>query len=211
MVVLVLALCSLTQPASATDDLMASQLVDQAREWQQKDRDDLAADLWRKVLRANPKHPEALVKLGFIEIRAGNLREAEALYSLATRLPKPPTGLSQLSAALSTAKVKPGNAATPLPKPEPEPSKPAPPRPDALKPAQSKLVPAKPAEPAAKTTLDKRVAPKADAPPPIASEQKVRVPAVSAPPKTDVNAKPAQKTEPDSLNLKFSNSMGIAP
>lgn len=66
-------LAALIAPALASDDLETSQMVDQARHWQKKRRDDLAAELWRKVLRFNPKHPEALAKLGAIEARASNL------------------------------------------------------------------------------------------------------------------------------------------
>ena len=70
---LALTLAALAAPALASDDLETCQMVDQARHWQQKRRDDLAAELWRKVLRFNPKHPEALAKLGAIEARASNL------------------------------------------------------------------------------------------------------------------------------------------
>lgn len=101
---LTLALAAFVQPVAAADDLISSQLVDQARHWQQKNRDDIAADLWRKLLRTSPGHPEALVKLGAIEARAGNIKEAEALYNRATQLAKPAIGLSELSTALRTAK-----------------------------------------------------------------------------------------------------------
>jgi len=70
---LIVGLAALVAPALAADDLETSQMVDQARHWQQKRRDDLAAEAWRKVLRFDPKHPEALAKLGAIEARAGNL------------------------------------------------------------------------------------------------------------------------------------------
>ena len=189
-----LALGALTQPSWSADDLMASQLVDQAREWQQKDRDDLAAELWRKLLRANPKHPEALVKLGAIEARAGNLKEAEELHKRAAGLAKPPAGLNQLSLAVGAAKGRPAHLVPALAKSEPS------------KPVPRKPAPPNPVEPAAKTTPDKRVAPKLDAPSPVASEQKTQTLA-STPPKADVSEKPAHKAEADTLNLKFSNSM----
>jgi len=190
MVLLMLALGALTQPSWSADDLMASQWVDPAREWQQKDRDDLAADLWRKLLRANPKHPEALVKLGVIKARAGNLKEAEELHKRAAELAKPPAGLNQLSLAVGAAEGRPAHLLPALAKPEP--SKPAPP---------------KSVETAAKTTPDKRVAPEVDAPSRVSSEQKTQTPAASTPPKADVSEKPAYKAEADTLNLKFSNSM----
>lgn len=121
---LALALALLALPAGAGDDLMSSQLVDQARHWQQKNRDDIAAELWSKLLRANPTHAEALVQLGAIEARAGHLNEAEALYSRASRLAPPPAGLKELSIAIRTAK---GTTQDLPPAPvKPEPRKPAP-------------------------------------------------------------------------------------
>jgi outer membrane biosynthesis protein TonB len=211
--VLAFTLVGLAHSAGLVDDLIASELVDQARQWQQKNRDDLAAELWRKLLRANPKHPEALVKLGVIEARAGNLRAAEALYSRAIQLDKPPVGLNQLSAALDAGKRNPADLARPLPnpnlrpepEPEPEPSKRLPLKAEASQPAPTESV-----EPVAKARPSKPLAPKADAATPVASEQKAQTPAASASPKTSVKEKPAQATEADRLNLKFSNSMGVA-
>ncbi len=101
---LTLAFASLVQSAYAADDLQSSQLVDQARRWQQKNRDDLAADLWHKLLIVDPKHPEALVKLGVIEVGAGNIAEAEALHNRAAQLTPRPAGLKELSTALDAAK-----------------------------------------------------------------------------------------------------------
>lgn len=128
VVALMVALGALPQSSWSADDLITSDLVDQAREWQRKEREDLAANLRRKVFRAEPKHAEALVRLGFIKIRAG------------------------------------------------------------------KLVPTK-----------------ADASARVASEQKVRASAAIVLPKIHVSARPANKTEAETLNSKFSNSMGIAP
>lgn len=70
---LILGLATLVAPTLAADDLETSQMVDQARHWQKKRRDDLAAEAWRKVLRFEPKHPEALAKLSAIEAHTGNL------------------------------------------------------------------------------------------------------------------------------------------
>jgi hypothetical protein len=99
-----LSLAALVQPALGADDLFSSQLVDQARGWQAKGRDDLAADTWRKLLLIDSKHPEALVKLGIIEARAGNRPAAQDLYNRASQLPKPPAGLGGLSALLNPIK-----------------------------------------------------------------------------------------------------------
>ncbi|MBC7502308.1 MAG: hypothetical protein H7315_17685, partial [Herminiimonas sp.] len=114
-------LLSLAQPTWAADDLLSSQLSDQARTWQQKDRDDLAAELWRKVLRADPKHPEALISLAGIELRAGNISQAEALHARARRLARPPAGLARLSSTLQAAKDA-AKPATPKLDPAPAPA-----------------------------------------------------------------------------------------
>ncbi|MFZ4478519.1 MAG: hypothetical protein ACOYNZ_01355 [Rhodoferax sp.] len=180
---LTLASAALVQPVGAADDLQSSQLVDQARHWQKKNRDDIAADYWRKILLIDPKYPEALVKLGMIELRAGNLGEAEALYLRASQLSSRPGGLKELAAAIDvakggTAKLAPQTAPPPVQKKQPEPmlsaspaKAPAPapapaqaqvPAPAAAKPAAVSPVPkasAVPATPAATTTDSSKARP----------------------------------------------------
>lgn len=111
---LILILVAFTQAAWATEDLMTSHLVGQARHWQVKDRDDLAAEIWRSVLRYDPLHGEALIKLGLIEVKAGNPRDANVLLEQATRVNPRPRGLAELSAALSKEVQK---TDTPVPPP----------------------------------------------------------------------------------------------
>ena len=108
--------------AWAVEDLITSQLVDQARHWQHKDRDDLSADIWRSVLRADPEHGEALVKLGLIEARNNNRNDAQRLLENASRVRPRPAGLAALSAALATDPAR--KATTVLPTAKPGPSKP---------------------------------------------------------------------------------------
>ncbi len=112
---LTLALATAAGPGHSADDLATSQLVDQARHWQQKRRDDLASEVWRRLLLLDPKHAEALVQLGLIEARAGHLAEAEALLTRARALAPPPGGVTQLAATLSTAKGEPVSTATVVP------------------------------------------------------------------------------------------------
>ena len=100
---LALILTSFLSQVSAADDLLSSQLVDEARQWQEKDRDDMAASVWRKLLRSVPQHPEALVNLGLIEARAGNRKEAQSLWTRASQLKAPPARLSELTAALKVS------------------------------------------------------------------------------------------------------------
>ncbi len=56
-------LAPLVMPVWSADDLMTQYFVDQAHEWEQKDRPDLALEIWQKVLLGTPNHPEALRKL----------------------------------------------------------------------------------------------------------------------------------------------------
>ena len=114
---LILILVALTQASWAAEDLMTSNLVGQARHWQTKDRDDLAAEIWRSVLRSEPAHGEALVKLGLIEAKVGNLREAAILLDQATRVSPKPRGLTELNAALSNEAPKTESAVLPALKP----------------------------------------------------------------------------------------------
>jgi tetratricopeptide (TPR) repeat protein len=114
---LILILVALTQASWAAEDLMTSNLVGQARHWQTKDRDDLAAEIWRSVLRSEPAHGEALVKLGLIEAKVGNLREAAILLDQATRVSPKPRGLTELNAALSNEALKTESAVLPALKP----------------------------------------------------------------------------------------------
>ncbi len=185
--------------ARAGDDLMASELVDQAREWQQKDRDDIAAEVWRKLLRVNAKHPEALVKLGAIEARAGNLKEAGVLYESASKLTPPPVGLRALALAIDVAKGKPGNLATTVP-PKLEPAKPAP----------ARAEPLKPADPVKKMAPEKSLAPKADNSATVAPPKKTLTPAAVTPPTVETKPKSSQKTETDTPSLIFSESLNLA-
>ncbi len=95
---------SLALPVWSADDLFSSELMDQAYQWQQKNRDDLAAELWQVLLRADPKHAKALINLAAIEVRAGNFLAADALYRRARRLKPPPSDLNTLASLLEQAK-----------------------------------------------------------------------------------------------------------
>jgi tetratricopeptide (TPR) repeat protein len=118
----VFALCALVRPVWAAEDLMTSQLVDQARHWQQRNRDDIAAEIWRSLLRGDPEHGEALVKLGLIEARASNQQAAKKLFEQAIHLRPRPLGLTELAAALSMDKT--GNRNTLVPPSKKVPQKP---------------------------------------------------------------------------------------
>ena len=195
LAVLAISLGFFTLPALSADDLIASELVSQAREWQQKSRDDLAAEIWRKLLRANPQHSEALVKLGIIEARAGNRSEADALYKRAVQLAKPPLGLSQLSAALSADKSTAPDVQRP----------PSQPKPEAAKQADVKQV-----DSVARPKIGKPVVAKTETPASIMPKKKAPTAVASAPPVSDSKKTPVQATTVDALNLTFSDSLGRA-
>lgn len=95
----------LQQPlgVAAADDLVTSQLRDEARLWQSKDRDDLAADAWNRLLLGSPRHGEALVSLGLIMARSGDTVGAKEWYVRASRLKSPPPDLGKLAAAVDMA------------------------------------------------------------------------------------------------------------
>ena len=101
-------------PAFGADDLATRQRVDEAQALQRKGRDDLASDVWRKLLILDPNQRDALVNLGLIEARAGHTDDAQALLARARRLAPPPRGLAQLEAALKSD-VPPARASTPQP------------------------------------------------------------------------------------------------
>jgi Tfp pilus assembly protein PilF len=105
--ILTMALAPCARPVFAADDPALHQLIDQARYWQAKKRDDLAADVWRKILRADPNHPLALVQLGAIEARTGNTKDAEELYKRAAALAPPAAGLAELETALKVQRAAP--------------------------------------------------------------------------------------------------------
>lgn len=102
---LILALTQGVSPAWAVVESASQALIDQATYWHQKNRDDLAGDAWRKLLRAEPNHPKALIELANIELRAGHRAEAEALYNRAAKLNPPPAGYTALGNSLNMSTV----------------------------------------------------------------------------------------------------------
>jgi tetratricopeptide (TPR) repeat protein len=97
---LILVLSQGVAPAWAAVDRASQVVIEQANYWQQKNRDDLAGDAWRKLLRAYPDHPVGLIQLANIELRLGNRVEAENLYNRAAKLNPPPAGLAELGSGL---------------------------------------------------------------------------------------------------------------
>lgn len=88
------------------EDLLTSQMVDEARMWQSKGRMDLAEDIWRRLLITNARNGAALVGLAQIQIKAGRLDEAQALLSRAARLTPSPTALASVISQLRSAQQR---------------------------------------------------------------------------------------------------------
>ncbi len=65
--------------ASYADAVLTPHLLEQAQYWQQRGRDDIAADTWRKVLTNDPANPDALAGLSVYEAQAGHAQAARAL------------------------------------------------------------------------------------------------------------------------------------
>lgn len=100
-----LVLLLLNSAGCSAEDLMTRQMMDEAVEWSAKGRDDLAARIWLKLLSYEPGNGEALVKLGLIEFRAGNLKSAQSLHQRALRVTPTPIGLGRLTRALNPTEV----------------------------------------------------------------------------------------------------------
>ena len=71
-------LCLLAGPVHAQDAANA-QLVSQGNYWHDQGRDDLASDTWKKLLRIDPRQPDALLGLGRIALAQGRQGEARSL------------------------------------------------------------------------------------------------------------------------------------
>ena len=61
-------------PAASSAAVRA--LIDQARHWQQRQRADLAAQAWQKLLGIDPRHPDALQGMASLSLDAGKFEEA---------------------------------------------------------------------------------------------------------------------------------------
>lgn len=89
--------------AYAAGDLVGRQLRDEARMWESKDRDDLAAEAWSRLLLGDPQHGEAMVSMGMINFRSGDIAGARQWYARASRLRTAPLELGKLAGALASA------------------------------------------------------------------------------------------------------------
>lgn len=71
-------------------------LIEQAQYWSQRGRDDNAADAWRKLLKIDPDHVDALVALTLFESQNGN---AELAKSYLAKLKQLKAGSAQIRVA----------------------------------------------------------------------------------------------------------------
>ena len=105
-----------TSSAFASPEGVESQLLEQSRQWEEQLRDDLARQPLNKVLRTRPTQPEALARLGEIEIRAQNHPRAEKLLAQlkATAPDSPSTRQLDLALRLATTDAEKVNQARAL-------------------------------------------------------------------------------------------------
>ena len=64
--------------AAFAETALTQQLKEQAQFWQQRGRDENAADAWRKLLKVDANHIEALMALAALEAKAGHPEDAKA-------------------------------------------------------------------------------------------------------------------------------------
>ncbi|WP_194723925.1 tetratricopeptide repeat protein [Noviherbaspirillum malthae] len=202
----------LTPAAWSADDLISHQMADEARMWQQKDRDDLAATIWRKLLSTQPLHPQALVQLGLIEAQSGDLKQAEALHARASRLSPPPPGLAGLAKAIEARKMPASAreraiAAATAPRAAALPS-PAPVAPAAATPVPAPAPAAAPAASAAPASRPSTPVDKAAAP--AATSSAKPGPAPVAPPARADEAKPPATQVPARAAIKPADGASAA-
>ena len=60
---------------------LTQQLKEQAQFWQQRGRDDNAADAWRKLLKVDANNIDALMALSILEAKAGNPEQAKTYFA----------------------------------------------------------------------------------------------------------------------------------
>lgn len=214
-----LTLIVLAFPSRSVDDLYTIQMVDQARQWQQKNRDDLAASLWRKLLIFDPKHPEALIKLGIIEARSGSVGLAEALLHRAMQLNPAPGRLQDLSDAIRVAKGTAPEIALPMPskavetpvktsRAQPPTDKPTkPPTLELQKPAETVATPVRIEPSTSKSTSSRHKEPSKTAEPKLPAS---KMPSAKQPTASDPTLKATQTRTPvpaAETELNFSTSL----
>lgn len=203
------------------EDLLTSQMVDEAKMWQSKGRTDLAADIWRRLLISNPQHGVALVGLAQTQIRAGNLAEAEALLARASRLARKPAGLEAASSALAAAKLKATPVSPPVAAAEPPPTVLR--RAEPAAPTSGMKVQSNAKESNKPISREDEAVQKTAPKKPTASPQP-RPPAVPVPPPSqevrvtpiplrsvDPLAVPAEEEGSDTLRLRESNPLTLSP
>ena len=76
---IVLALLSMyiESGAAFANSPLQQKLLEQAQFWEQRGRDDNAADAWGKLLKLDPNNIDALVALGMYEARNGHPEQAK--------------------------------------------------------------------------------------------------------------------------------------
>ncbi len=92
------------QAARAAGPEAIEQLLENVRYWKSRNRPDKAAEAWRKILRSDANHRDALAELALYEARNGNKKEARGYFDrLKAIAPQHPL-LGSIDQALGLAK-----------------------------------------------------------------------------------------------------------
>jgi len=90
---------------SYADSIVISQLLNQAHYWQQRGRDDLAAQSWKKLLTSDPANTEALAGLAIVEAQAGHADNAHILLDKLRRADPVNPKIPAVEAAIKQGKT----------------------------------------------------------------------------------------------------------
>ena len=101
LIAFALAFCLLpAAQASSLTDRETAELLERAQLWQSRYRDDLAREALDRIFRIDPNHPEGLVQLARIQLRAGQDGEATRTYERLRAAHPGHPGVAQLATLL---------------------------------------------------------------------------------------------------------------
>ncbi|WP_373048358.1 cellulose synthase subunit BcsC-related outer membrane protein [Vulgatibacter sp.] len=98
--ILIMLLAALALPEAAPAQSAREQLLENARYWEGRGREDKAIEAWEKVLLSDPRNADALVTLGLHHARAGRTAEARSFLDRLRSLAPGHAGVGQLEQAL---------------------------------------------------------------------------------------------------------------
>lgn len=102
---------SVKMPRSASSASLIEALLDKARYWKAHNRMDLAASTWERVLRSDPKQPEALAGLGLYQASIGRSDLANEYLARLKQVNSKHPAIYELERALASAPAAPAATA----------------------------------------------------------------------------------------------------